>query len=149
MTVRALPALSLGRLAAGIVDGRRGVAWRHEITRDPARVRITAWGSAGVEGLLAIVSDAMKIPGWRPDLAALLDFRGLDIGTLRQGDILRLADEYRPFTGLIGAAPIAVLVSRQLDYGLVRMWEALVEGMNLPHGVFYEEGEAEAWLRGG
>jgi len=121
--------------------------WRIQIADEGSRLTVTAWGAAEVGGFLAYLQEAVKQPGWYPEIPALMDFRQLDVSCLSPADIVQLAELHLPYADTLARSRIAVLVSRPVDYGVVRMWEALVHQMNLAHAVFYSLAEAEAWLQ--
>jgi hypothetical protein len=108
---------------------------------------VTAWGPAEASGFIAYLLEAVNHPAWRPGIPALMDFRDLDIGRLGAADAWQVADQHQPYAKILAAAPIAVVVSRPVDFGMVRMWESLVHQMHLAHEVFYAMAEAEAWLQ--
>lgn len=121
--------------------------WRFDFAPDGSRMTVTAWGVAEVQGFVAYLLEAVDQPAWHPGIPALMDFRNLDIGCLNAADARQLADLYRPYAKILAAARIAVVVTRPVDFGMVRMWESLVHQMHLTHEVFYRLEEAEAWLQ--
>lgn len=121
--------------------------WNIEFADDGSRMTVRAWGTAEVQGFIAYLLAAVDHPAWRPGIPALMDFRDLDVGPLTSADIQRLADLHAPYAEVLAQGRIAVLVSRPVEYGIVRMWQAFVNHMHLAHGVFYTLEEAEAWLQ--
>jgi hypothetical protein len=120
--------------------------WQLQLTEDRSRLSVTAWGPAQVDALMALLVRATEPPDWRPGIHVLLDFRALAISALTMADIRQLADHHRPYGKILAASRIAVVVSRPVDFGLVRMWGTLVHDLNLTHEVFYGEAEALHWL---
>ena len=85
---------------------------------------------------------------WSPGGALLVDHSELNAESLNIGQIRSLADMATQARAQIGRARIAHAVSRDLEFGLVRMWENFVS----PHldarlGCFRSREHAVAWLR--
>ncbi len=98
---------------------------------------------------LAFLLAATADPRWRPGIPTLLDFRDLDLTALSPTEVQELAELHRPHAEMLRHTRIAVLVTRSVDYGIVRMWEAFTDDLGLAHAPFYELETAEAWLAEG
>ncbi len=122
--------------------------WQLAFSADGSRLTLTFQGVAQVDGFIACCQEAGRDPRWQSDLSAVLDLRDLDMAVLDQGDILHLVDAHKPHAARLAGNRVAVLVSRPVAYGLVRMWLGYTENLAHTHGVFYRLEEAEAWLRG-
>jgi hypothetical protein len=79
-------------------------------------------------------------------MPVLADLRGLDLSQLNYNDVGIIAERYISHSTQIGGSPEAAVVSRVVDFGMVRMWEALSEKCFPVHKVFYAVDDAMRWL---
>jgi hypothetical protein len=100
-----------------------------------------------VDGFREYLEGVLSDPAWTPGTAALIDFRDLRLEHLSFRDVEEIVELHVPHVTRIGNSPMAVVVSRPVDFGLVRMWESLAADMFPLHSVFYEVDEALSWLR--
>jgi hypothetical protein len=91
-----------------------------------------------------LVADA----GWRPGLRVILDQRLVDWSRLSARDIERRVEVLARNAERMGDSRTAVVVAKDLAYGLLRMEQAEVEG-KVPYefAVFRSLDEARDWLR--
>lgn len=125
--------------------------WSAAFAEDGSRLTLSAAGDLGCEGLCAPIDEVLAHRSWRPGIPTLCDFRRLNIFKLSAADIKQLVDVHRKYSRLLQEhpAPIAVVVAKALDYGLVRMWELLANDMFPVFKVFLRMEEALEWLRAG
>ena len=125
--------------------------WTAQFEADEFRVTISATGDVGRDGFCGCIAKLISHPSWRPGMSVLCDFRSLNIGSLTKEDIKHLVEIDQEFFELTKEAPslIGVVVARELDYGLVRMWELYANEMHPGHNVFLEVKDALQWLRAG
>lgn len=121
--------------------------WLTDFAGDGSLLTITVLGQATVAGFAKFLIEAVEHPSWRSGIPVLLDFRTLELAHLTSAQVIQIALEQRPHADKIAASPIAVLVSRTVDFGVVRMWQAHSSDMNLTHEAFYSVEEAKGWLR--
>ena len=86
---------------------------------------------------------------WSPGAPVLHDHSDLNSGPLTVGDVARIADYCAASRNDFGRSKVAVVLSRDLEYGLARMWGALVDGKwdAIPN-LFRSRDEAVLWLKG-
>lgn len=120
--------------------------WNARFEPDGSRVTITVTGIARAEGFNAYLDGVLGDVAWRPGMPVLVDFRGLQISHLRYQDVEGIVALHVPYVERIGDSPVAVLVSRPVDFGIVRMWESLAIDMFPDHQAFYRVDEALRWL---
>jgi hypothetical protein len=95
--------------------------------------------------LRELVGDAR----WRPGMKVLVDFTDLDARRLTAADVRQLADLHARFQAELDAPAVAIVAGTSLNFGLVRMWQSLVEGrVEARTRAFYTLAEARAWLAG-
>jgi hypothetical protein len=114
---------------------------------DPEDLLVTASGIATVEDFVPLKT-AIADPRWRPPMRVLLDFRQVDWSRMSAADVERRVGLLVQNTDRIGRCYTAVAVTRDLDYGMVRMQQALSE-RRVPYEleVFRSVDEARGWLR--
>ena len=100
----------------------------YSITQHDGFDQIVASGAADYDTMVAMITELISRPEWRPGSAILLDYRAFDAGPLKVGEISRLAELVSEHRSRIGPARLLFVVSRNLEFGLVRMWEAYVSG---------------------
>lgn len=120
--------------------------WELTFSEDAAFLAIRAWGLADVEGIADYIRQAVMDPRWKPGTPCLMDFKELDLATFPMEHLRSLVQRERPFADRIGAAKIAILVTRPVDFGIARMWESFSQDLGQTRQVFYDMDEALAWL---
>ena len=114
---------------------------------EPGRVIITVWGEASIEGFHAYLSEFLDDPKWQPGMDSLVDLRDLDFADLRSAQIRALVDAQVRNKVKRGGGRAAIVVSREVAYGLVRMYAAYADQrVALRPRVFRSYEEAHAWL---
>jgi hypothetical protein len=112
---------------------------------DSEDLPVTMSGVAEVEELGAF-REALADPRWRPGLRILIDERQVDWSAMSAADIERRVDLLARAMATT-RSHTAVVLGRSLDYGLVRMEQALVERrVPLQLEVFMSLEDARAWL---
>ena len=94
---------------------------------------------------LAILSDQY----WHPGQAILINHSELNTAPLATDELLELAVFNQQFNTKIGQAKIAILVARDLEFGLSRMWQVFSsEERESATKIFKDREEALFWLKG-
>jgi len=79
----------------------------------------------------------------------IFDCRAADFQSLSADDIRSIVEYLARNAGMIPAIRHAIVVSQQLQYGMMRMFQLLVDdNPNFTCQVFYDEAEARRWLGG-
>jgi hypothetical protein len=123
--------------------------WEIAFSEDAEQLTIRAWGPAELAGFKAYFEAAVADPRWKPGIACLLEFSALSLAALHTDELRSLVDYHQSTKAALGGARIALVVSRAPDFGMARMWEVLSESLGLTQHVFYDLGEARAWLEAG
>ncbi len=109
-------------------------------------VQITYCGMFDLAGIAEAGGAFVKLPGYEPQMSALWDLRGaelLDFGPAQMQELAALLNAAPDRLG----AKIAIVVSRDVDYGIMRMWQVYGEDAPQLRAVFRDMEEAQAWLR--
>jgi len=84
---------------------------------------------------------------WTPGTPTLVDQTELDAGTLTINEVRALATQCGARREEAGSSRLAILVARDLEFGMNRMWGVFVEDQwDVVLGVFRSKEEAVAWL---
>ena len=83
---------------------------------------------------------------WRASKRYLWDFRDLRSGPGKSEDLHNGVDLLELNRALWAGSRAALLVERDIDFGIARMFQALAEGMGVEYQVFRDEQTARAWL---
>lgn len=123
----------------------------HEIEwgGDPEDIYVTTRGVATVEGLNAWMQEVLADPRYRPGLRALLDHRELDWSRLNAGEVERRVELVAKDVSRFGDAHVASVVARQVDYGVARMMQSLLDArpeLRSRLRIFHSIEEARSWL---
>ena len=120
----------------------------HKVTWNDGCVVVKTHGVGTLEGLNAMMSSILGHEQWRPGGRLLVDHSEFDAGQLTLAGIRAVADAAARARDRVGPARIAHLVSRDLEFGLVRMWENFVERQwDASMRCFRSRDEAITWLK--
>ncbi len=113
-----------------------------------ANLRInTVIGSITKERLFEKLNEIYLVPDFDPDMNVLWDLREADLSSFQSPDLQHLRDFVKNHWGTGGKSKAALVVSRDLDFGLSRMYEFFIEDKtsNDVH-VFRNLDEALEWV---
>jgi len=113
---------------------------------DEAYYCVNAQGTLTFEAVAEAGALASKLPGYRPGMNALWDLREADLTGLDRKALERLSEVIRQHPARLGAK-IAIVVVRDVDYGIMRMWQVYGEDAPQNRRVFAKITDAQAWLR--
>jgi hypothetical protein len=104
-------------------------------------------GRASFEELVSMTSALLTNEKWQKDGSVLVDHSELNAESLKLGEIRALADMAVQGGEVMGHARVAHVVSGDLEFGLVRMWENFVSAsLDVRVGCFRSREHAMAWL---
>ena len=99
------------------------------------------------EWVLRLVEEAIKHPQWHDKLPGLIDFRGFSATGLSSDNVYELAELCRNLGKMLGYGNCALVMSKELDFGLARMWQMMTEAhVEMEIDVFKSIDEAREWL---
>ncbi len=84
---------------------------------------------------------------WRPGMPLLIDKTEYDTSRLTVGDVHVIARTCSDRKDIVGRSRIAVLVARDIEYGMNRMFEVFVR-WDADFGLFREREAAVDWVCG-
>ena len=104
-------------------------------------------GDGELQALANMLAELVSHPQWEPGGNLLVDHSELNAGPITPNDVRFLADKCALLRERFGRARCAHLVARNLEFGLVRMWEAYVEGKwDVIAMCFRSRVDATSWL---
>ena len=107
-------------------------------------------GEMTPEDLIETFEQAFSRDDFEPGSAALWDLQGATGKDLLAGDIRGLVDAVVKHRSGDEGTRIAIVVARDLDFGLARMYEQMLEASTpVRVMVFRDRDEAEIWAKGG
>ena len=117
----------------------------YRIDKDAGVVYRTMSGVVTTDELLESYVTMLGHPDFRSGMKALTDMRELKPTAFR-ADVIRVAEFVRKHQDKIGDLRMAIVVSTDASYGMVRELEAELEGAPVELSLFRDIGEAEEWL---
>lgn len=108
---------------------------------------LTASGPITGKDIIQALQDLVQDPDFKPDIDSIWDFRSVTTRLIDAQEITDLINFIRTVQEKRGRNyRVAILVSRDMDYGLARMFE--VHSQNLPFQVriFEDLEQARSWL---
>lgn len=103
------------------------------------------WGDLSYDEIQSFFDEAVKLPGFRPNLKAIADCRKATT-RMTGKEIQKLASYAQKTDPLWGDSKWAILASSDLVYGLSRMYSALTTDYDVQTHVFRTVDEAKDWL---
>lgn len=120
---------------------------RYEIFRFDGFLEVRTYGDAELQGFKDFLIAVFAHEYWHPGGALLINHSELNSAPLTIDNLRALAFFIETLQAQIGQAKIAILVARDLEYGIGRMWEALVpEEKEYARELFRSRDEAISWL---
>ncbi|MFC1829337.1 hypothetical protein ACFL0O_06985 [Thermodesulfobacteriota bacterium] len=105
-------------------------------------------GVVSKNDLLLKLEEIYSIPDFEPDMNVLWDLRNADLASFSSDDIHRVRDFVVHKWGTDGTNRAALVVSRDIDFGLSRMYQVSLESITASKlQVFRDMDKALAWLR--
>jgi SpoIIAA-like len=112
-------------------------------------LEVVATGRASVEGYRALIEAILAHPRFRKHGRVLVDKTQLAMTHLPQHELREIARHFARMSAELGNGRAAILVATDVAFGIVRMWEAYVEGhVEFGTRAFRSRDEALAWLAG-
>jgi len=111
---------------------------------------VTTSGDAILQGYYDYTEAVVEHEEWKPGGLILLNHIELNTGPLTIDDVQAIANIAGQYSVQLGTAKVAIVVARDLDYGMTRMWRALVERHTTPYDsvkICRNRDEAVAWLK--
>ena len=105
-------------------------------------------GVAEFKGFQDFAKSLIEHDMWKPGSNILIDHTELDASLLTTKDIRTIANLCGEYRTHFGKGKIAIIVARDLEYGMVRMWQAFMENnvWDMSDKLFKSRDEAKSWM---
>lgn len=104
-------------------------------------------GDGTFDGIAQMIGEMLSHENWRVGNGVLVDHSALNAGPLTMQEVRSLAELAGQARKQVGKARVAHVVSRDLEFGLVRMWENFVSALwEADVKCFRSRDDAVAWL---
>ena len=120
--------------------------WNTRVEKPSSMLTIEASGVADIPSIKSSLNKMADDPAIYSSSCALCDFRKLDLSKLTGSDVQQIYNFHASVSRETGNKPVAVVVSRSIEFGMARMWEAFAGEVYTTHKVFYSIEEAMEWL---
>lgn len=109
---------------------------------------VVTHGDGAAEPFARILEEMLAHPEWKPGGLYLHDHSDFNSGPLTVDDILYIVGLCEARRAELGDAKCALVATRDLEFGLARMWGSMVEGRwDVTANVFRTREDAIAWLK--
>lgn len=121
--------------------------WDIKYADDGSMVRINVVGKADIEDYRISIQELVSHPMWRINIPSIVDLRNYEFSEAGSSFMVSLAQGHRDVFKGRKVGPVAMIVSRTVEYGFSRIWEAYAHDIYSASDVFYTEEEALEWLQ--
>lgn len=123
----------------------------HEITwgSDPEDAYVSASGAATVEAMNDCQQALISDPRFRPGMRVLIDHRLVDWSRMTPEDVRKVVDMLVRSTARFGATYCAMVMGKQVDFGIARMQQHYAEAnseLQIEFRVFSTIEDARSWF---
>ena len=105
----------------------------------------TITGEITFEEIMASYEALLSHPDFQEDMFAVWDIRNADASKFDSQDVIRLARYFETQIKNRAAYKVAVIVSRDLEYGLSRTYQVAAADLPAKIGIFINLEDAKEW----
>jgi hypothetical protein len=116
------------------------------IDKAESLLRRTVTGSVTAEEVIAEFESTLRHPDYLLGMDSITDLRG-NTHQATGEDMRRIADWLLEHCDALHGAKAAIVVSRAVSYGMMRMLQTHLDQAPVAVSLFYDLAEAEDWLR--
>jgi hypothetical protein len=130
-------------------SGGGGQRVQHAISFDANRscASIKVIGAVKGDDVVDLARSLLAHPDWHGAANVLVDYRESDFTELSKIEMERISKSIVEIANEFGGARAAIVVSREVDFGIVRMWEMSTgDAILFAFRVFRSIDEARAWI---
>lgn len=118
------------------------------IDKESGVVYTTINGHASTDEIIEGLRNFMNHPDFKPGLNGIADLRNSDLDTF-SADVQRIADLLIEYRNKIGPSRTAVLVSKDVTFGMTREFQVFAGQSSVETAIFRDMEEAVRWLEAG
>jgi len=112
-------------------------------------IEVITNGEANLDELVDMIKNIAKLCGERPSANVVVDHSALGAGSVTMDEVRSLSTVTVSFKNILGRRKCAHVVENDLQYGLVRAWEMVVEVNGYPElrtRAFHNREDALQWV---
>ena len=111
------------------------------------RMTVVTDGDGDPAGIIAFLKDIVAHPAWHPGMDIFIDHRKLALGQITPSGVEAVSHYFKSISPVLGDGRLALLMNRDVDFGIARAWETLTEGdVDMSIRVFRDLDSPETWL---
>jgi hypothetical protein len=120
---------------------------KYELNYREGFFEVKTYGDAEPGGIKEFLESMVAHEKWKPATSFLVDHSELNFGPLTVDEVRDIADVCARLRAELGQARCASVTPRDVQYGLVRMWEVFVDDRwDVIHQAYRSRDEAVSWL---
>lgn len=108
----------------------------------------TVTGEITFEEIKSSYEELIKYPDFQNDMVAIWDIRDADASKFDSQNVIRLARYFETQIKNRAEYKVAVIVGRDLEYGLSRMYQVAAADLPVKIGIFINLEDAKKWVTG-
>lgn len=108
----------------------------------------TVSGEITFEEIKSSYKTVLTHPDFQKDMHSIWDFRNADASKFNSQDVIRLARYFETQLKNRTDFKVAVIVSRDLEYGLSRMYQVAAADLPAKIEIFFRFEDAKTWITG-
>lgn len=121
---------------------------KYEIQYVDGLFQVKSSGDAELQCFKDLMEDLFSHEQWRPDGTVLVDHTELNTAPLSTEELLEIATFGKVYRKQVGKTKFAILVNRDLEFGMGRMWQVFTtDGRESLRRIFRSRDEAVSWLK--
>ena len=118
-----------------------------KIHKKPIYAVVTARGVARPQDFGRITEELVMHEDYFTGIGFLHDYRDVDMADLTTPEVRMISNMVASHREALGRGKWAILVNRDLEFGMARMWNALVQDkVDLVINIFKDESKARNWI---
>lgn len=121
------------------------ISYRIDVERN--LVLTTASGTLTDDDVLQFKARLVRDPDFRPGMKELSDIRNITRLDVTAAGIRAMVEQDQRDRAVVASHRLALVVSKDLDFGMARMYQTLTESTMKNVGVFRDIDKANAWLQ--
>lgn len=106
----------------------------------------TVTGELTFEDIKSAFESSLSHPDFHKDMHVIWDLQNADASKIYQQDVIRIARYFESQLKKRVDYKAAIVVSRDLEYGLSRMYQVAVADLPAKIGIFKRLGDAKNWV---
>ena len=108
----------------------------------------TVTGEITFQEIKSSYEAVLSHPDFQEDMCVIWDIRDADASEFHSQDVIRLARYFETQLKKRAKFKVAIIVSRDLEYGLSRMYQVAAADLPAKIGIFINLENAKKWLTG-